>query len=249
MTPLFCKLFNLVFSNGIYPIKWGTSYIIPLHKSGSKYEPDNYRGISIGDNIGKLFNRVLNNRLSKFLSERKIIRPEQTGFIEGSRTSDHMFVLRSLIQKYVKNNSKPLYACFVDFKRAFPSVSHVCLLYKLKLLGIGSKFYNTIKHMYQNTFSCVKIDNYRTNLFKCDLGLRQGDNLSPNLFDIFINDLPSYFDESCDPVQLETKFINSLLYADDVVLLSTSENGLQNCVNKLASFAKDWKMQINLKKT
>ena len=243
------KLFNLIFSHGKYPYSWGISYITPLHKSGSKHEPTNYRGIAIGDNIGKLFNRILNNRLSKFLKSNDLICQEQIGFVEGCRTSDHMYVVNTLIQKYVKNSNKPLYACFVDFQKAFDSVSHVHLLYKLKMIGVGSKFYEIIKNMYNQSYSCVKVNNERSKFFSCGLGVRQGDNLSPNLFNIFVNDLPKYFDQTCDPVQLMSKSINTLMYADDVILLSTSEKGLQNCVNKLEKFSKDWKMTVNLKKT
>lgn len=243
------KLFNLIFSQGIYPESWGVSYINPLHKSGTKTDPANFRGISIGDNLGKLFNQVLNNRLSKFLADRNLIRPEQTGFIEGCRTSDHMFVLKTLLQKYVLGESKPLYCCFVDFKKAFDSVSHAHLLYKLKKYGIGSKFYTILKSMYTISNSCVKINNVRTNFFHCEVGVRQGDNLSPNLFNMFVNDLPSYFDASCEPLNLYSKSINCLLYADDVVLLSSSAAGLQKCLDKLDNFTNDWRMTVNLKKT
>ena len=103
--------------------------------------------------------------------------------------------------------------------------------------------------MYDNSFSCVKVDKVRTDFFKCNLGVRQGDNMSPNLFNLYINDLPNYFDSSCDPVHINNCSVNSLLYADDVVLLSTSEKGLQKCVDRLAEFSRDWKMTVNLKKT
>jgi hypothetical protein len=101
----------------IYPKIWSIGYITPLHKSGSTSDPSNNRGITISDIIGKLFNRVLNNRLSKFFISNNIINKEQFGFMKGRRTTDHMFVLKTLIDKYVERNSKPLYACFVDFKR------------------------------------------------------------------------------------------------------------------------------------
>ena len=251
LKPLLNKLFNLVFSNSIYPVIWSQGYIAPLYKSGSVYDPANYRGITISDNIGKLFNRILNNRLHviKFMEKHNIIKKEQIGFIKGCRTTDHMFTLQTLIQKYNKTNSKPLYACFVDFKRAFDSVLHAGLLYKLKNTGVGNKFYDIIKSMYCNTEICVKSDNFRSEFFRSTLGVRQGDNLSPNLFNLYINDLPNYFDKSCDPVFLNGGNFNCLMYADDVVLLSTSEHGLQNCVNKLSKFSKDWKMSINTKKT
>jgi hypothetical protein len=92
-----------------------------------------------------------------------------------------MFVLKTLIDKYVERNSKPLYACFVDFKSAFNTVWHQGLLYKLKAAGVGIKFCNIIQNtcMYSKTEVCVKIDSYRTDFFKSRLGVKQGDNLNP----------------------------------------------------------------------
>lgn len=97
-----------------------------------------------------------------FLDKNNTIRKEQIGFMKGCRTTDHMFTLQTLIQKYIKINSKPLYACFVDFERAFDSVLHVGLLYKLKKAGVGDKFYNIFQSMYNNTETCVKSNNLRS---------------------------------------------------------------------------------------
>ena len=81
LTPLLCKLFNLVLSSGIYLKIWSIGYtcITPLHKSGSTSDPSNYRGITLSDIIGKLFNRVLNNRLSKFFISHNIINKSKLG--------------------------------------------------------------------------------------------------------------------------------------------------------------------------
>ena len=247
--PLFNKLFNLILDSGKYPAAWSIGYISTIHKSGSKSDPSNYRGITICDNVGKLFNSILNNRLSTYYDNKKIICDEQIGFQKGRRTTDHMFVLNTLIKKYLRSNSKPLYACFVDFKKAFDSVWHLGLFYKLKAIGIGTKFYNIVRSMYQQTKLCVKVNNTRTDFFHSKIGVRQGDNLSPNLFNLFINDLPQYFDQSCDSVSLDNYSINCLMYADDVVLLSESQSGLQNCVSKLEQFSNDWHLNVNMKKT
>jgi hypothetical protein len=72
-----------------------------------------------------MFNQILNNRLTNFLKDKDIMRREQIGFVKGCRTSDHMFILQTIIQKYAKNESKPLYACFVDFKRAFDTANFI----------------------------------------------------------------------------------------------------------------------------
>ena len=95
----------------------------------------------------------------------------------------------------------------------------------------------------------MKVGNYCTDTFSSCRGVRQGDNLSPILFNIFIYDIPSYFDSSCDAVCLTKEHINCLLYADDLVLLSNSEKGLQNCIEKLSTFCNDWGMNVNLDKT
>jgi hypothetical protein len=79
--------------------------------------------------------------------------------------------------------------------------------------------------------------------------IKQGCNLSPTLFNLFINDLSDIFDRSCTPVKLNDTNLSCLLYADDLVLLSESRAGLQNCLTKLVYYTKKWKLNINLKKS
>ena len=94
--------------------------------------------------------------------------------------------------------------------------------------------------LYHNTKTCVKSNNLRSDFFLSLLLVSvRAIIFSPNLFNLYINDLPSYFDKMCDPVSLNSYDINCLMYADDVVMLSSTEKGLQNCVNKLYNFATD----------
>jgi hypothetical protein len=95
----FKKLFNSWLANGLYPRNWSERYITVLLKSGDVADPNNYRGLTITNAIGKLFNCILNNRLDSFLSERKIINNCQIGFTKKARTSDHMFILKSIIDQ------------------------------------------------------------------------------------------------------------------------------------------------------
>ena len=81
--------------------------------------------------FGKIVNSVLNNRLQKYLDKEKNIMPNQVGFQPKARTADHMFILRTVIEKSLANNNK-LYVCFVDFAKAFDTVLHSALLYKLR---------------------------------------------------------------------------------------------------------------------
>ena len=199
--------------------------------------------------VGKVFNTVLNNRLDTFLFENCIINKCQIGFTKEARTADHMFILKTLIDKYCSKAGGKLYACYVDFRKAFDSVIHDGLKYKLLQLGIGTKFYNIIKGMYTNSQSCLRLGNELTNPFELGIGVRQGDVLSPNLFKIFINDLPEYLQSSHDPVQLHNLNLHCLMYADDVIILSESASGLQEKLKILENYCSDWCLNVNVNKT
>ena len=99
-------------------------------------------------------------------------------------------------------------------------------LYKLKLLGIPSRFYSVLKNMYDKISLQVKIGSQLTPAFMSQLGVRQGDNLSPTHFNIFINDLPHQLNH-CPPAKYHDISVNCLLYADDLIILSENKEGMQ----------------------
>ena len=75
-----CKLFNLVFNSGSFPTIWNESYISLIYKKGDKLDPSNYRGISITSNLGKLFNKIVHERLYKFIDSNNLISKNKIGF-------------------------------------------------------------------------------------------------------------------------------------------------------------------------
>ena len=91
------KLFNHIFNNGTFPKSWNESIVTLIHKKGSKYDPNNYRGISITSNLGKLFNKVIYNRLLKFVNDHDLICENQIGFKEGSRPITYLLSNQLLI--------------------------------------------------------------------------------------------------------------------------------------------------------
>ena len=151
------KLFNFIVKKGSFPDIWSTGIISPIFKSGNKSYPSNYRGICVTSCFGKLFSSVLNLTLGSFLQDQKILHPSQISFLRGYRTTDHMFSMRTLIDKYVINATKgKLFCCFVDFQKAFDSIWHEGLFLKLINNKTGGSFYRLISDMYSKSQCAIR---------------------------------------------------------------------------------------------
>ena len=246
---LLTKIFNDILLSGQYPKEWNQGYICTIYKSKCMSDPNNYRCLTINSSFGKLFNRVLNNRLTKYMLDHNIISHCQIGFQAKKRTSDHIYTLHTLIKKYTKIHKKKVYACFIDLSKAFDKVWHTGLYYKLKKIGIGTHFFNIIKCMYSENEVCLKLKDQISDFLKPSVGVKQGDNLSSSFFNIYINDLTSSFTYECHPVTIGNTKINCLLYADDLILLSESPIGLQNQLNVVHNYCQDWKLEVNYNKS
>ena len=246
-------LFNKILNSGEYPTNWSQGYIVSLFKAGSIHDPNNYRGITIGNSLGKVFSSIMNNRFKRFLDDRDIMHDVQIGSMKGCRTTDHMFVLKSMIDKYTKSKQgtrpRKLYTAFVDFRKAFDLLWRDALYLKLLQSGVGSRFYRVIKNMYSSVKSCIKLGQHITPFFETHGGVKQGDAMSPSLFNFYINDIPNLFDSNDSPVYLGNRELSCLQYADDLVLMSQTKEGLQRCLDKLQLYCTQWKLEVNTKKT
>uniref|UniRef100_A0A671YR74 ribonuclease H n=1 Tax=Sparus aurata TaxID=8175 RepID=A0A671YR74_SPAAU len=240
------KIFNLVLRVGHFPESWSEGLITPIFKNGDKFDPNNYRGICVSSNLGKLFGSILNSRIMDFLTEHSVLSKSQIGFLPNYRTADHIFTLQTLIDKYVNKNKETIHACFVDFQKAFDSVWHEGLLFKLIESGIGGKSFDVIKSIYEKN----KIGDKHTDFFPQGRGVKQGCNLSPTLFNIYINELALLLEQSPAPgLTLQDTEIQCLFYADDLVILSPTKEGLQQNLDLLHQYCQNWALSVNMKKT
>ena len=209
---------------------------------GSKTDSDNYRGIAILSCLGKLFTSILEKRLSYFLDHFNINSPEQAGFKSGFSAEDHMHALKILIDLFLFNN-KRLYMCFVDYKKAFDNVNRIQLWQKMIDYNINGKIFNVVHNMYNQAKSCVSLpDGSVSSMFQCEVGVRQGENLSPLLFSIYLSDLNTFLANKNYGLKqfqsLASEFLNDdriliflklhvLLYADNTVLIAETPENLQ----------------------
>ena len=264
---LLVRLFNTILKTGIIPSNWCISFISPIYKNkGSTSDPDNYRGISLISCLGKLFTALINERLNKFVNVNNILGEEQAGFRSGYSTQDHIFTLHTLIDLYLNKfgPKKILYCAFIDYRKAFDLVDRSSLWSKLLTYNINGRIMKLIYNIYQNTKACIKLNNSISASFKCNIGVRQGDNLSPLLFSLFINDFEKYISDKFNGLKsIENLFsdivqndeiviylkLYALLYADDTIILAESPFELQLALNAVYNYCEKWKLKINVDET
>ena len=203
----------------VTPYDWSSSIITPIHKKGSKLDPNNYCGISLIDSICKIFVNIMNSRLTQWCDDFDILHECQAGFGKKYSTMDNIFVLMSLVQKYLCKRKGRFYCIFIDFSEAFDSIRHDKLWDAMQQKGITGKFMEIYKSMYSKLRSCVKVNGGITDYFNCTIGTRQGCITSPKFFSLFINDLVSYLNNDSGRgifVSNGINCLNMLMYADDV---------------------------------
>ena len=165
---------------------------------------------------------------------------------------------------YCKQIKKPLYCAFVDYSKAFDLVPRVLLWSKLLSNNINGKILDVIRNMYASAKSFVRNNDVNGELFTCGIGVRQGENLSPLLFALYINDLNEFIEKAFDGLHTISKYIEEfndtddtvlylklliLLYADDTIILAESSQELQAALNGLNHYCKIWKLKVNASKT
>ena len=219
-----------------------------IHKKGSVDNVQNYRGITLLSTLGKLFTRILNNRLNYWSDTYHFINDNQSGFRQGISAVDNIYILQSVID-VAFNRDKKVFCASIDFSKAFDYINRDCPWYKLLNSGIRGNIFNIIKSMYMNTFSKVKYQGAISDQFECNIGVKQGQSISPSSFNIFLNDLDSTLALGGFQGITEGTFnLRSLMYADNVLLLSNSREDLQAGLDCFYDYCLKWKLPANTTK-
>ena len=157
------------------------SLVITLPKKGNLQQCQNYRTISLISHPSKVMLKIILNRLKP--QAEKIIAEEQADFIAGRSTTEQIFNLRILCEKYLKQQ-QDLYHVFVDFKKAFDRVWHTALWATMKKYNISTNLIQVIKNLYNEATSAVLFNGSIGDWFRTTAGVRQGCLLSLTLFNI-----------------------------------------------------------------
>ena len=254
--PTLLLMFNNVLDTGHTPECWNIGIIKPIYKGkGVMTEPSNYRGITLLSCLAKLFTSILNDRLNEYLEVFGILSINQAAFRKNHSITDHIFTMKCLIDQFFQHKRR-LYCVFIDFEKCFDKIWRKALWHKLIQQGVTGKILQVIYNIYQNAKSTIELNGEYSDYFQSFRGIRQGENLSPILFSMFVNDLEDYlYENKCDSLNFcrndNTHWFKlfMLFYADDTVLLAESPKALQLMLNNVSEYCKLWKLTINTEKT
>ena len=186
---------------------------------------------------------------------------EQVGFREGYNTLDHIYVPNTLVKIYLVRR-KRLYCAFIDFKKAFDLINRSKLWCKMLENGLNGDVLNVVYNLYSNAKSCAKVTNCIFRKFESSFGVRQGENLSPLLFSLYLNDLKKSLTANyaglhtvCeDAEKLSDEYVTVflklyiLLYADDTAILAESPSELQAALDAMHDYCKTWDLSLKISK-
>ena len=262
------ELILLIWKNEEVPQDWKDASIVPLFKKGSRVDCGNYRGISLLSIAGKILARILLNRLNSLLTT-QVLPETQCGFRSGRSTMDMIFSLRQVQEKCLEQNM-PLYAVFIDFSKAFDTVSREGLWQVLRKFGCPDKFINLTASLHDGMQAHVSYGNAQSKDFAVSTGVKQGCVLAPTLFSLYLAAmLEVAFRSTEEGVYIQTRhnadlfnvshfkakskteriLVQEMLFADDSAIVAHTAEEIQALVDRFEGAARSFSLKINIKKT
>ncbi|KAK3542003.1 hypothetical protein QTP86_010272 [Hemibagrus guttatus] len=208
------SLFNRVLESERMPEEWRRSVLVPIFKNkGDVQSCSNYRGIKLMSHTMKLWERVVEARLRKVVE----VCEQQYGFMPRKSTTDAIFALRILMEKY-RDGQRELHCVCVDLEKAYDRVPREELWYCMRKSGVAEKYVRVVQDMYERSRTVVRCVVGQTEEFKVEVGLHQGSALSPFLFAIVM-------DQLSEEVRQESPW--KMMFADDIVICSESREQVE----------------------
>ena len=247
------KLIQQIWQGGQIPIDWTENIIVPIHKKGNTLDCNNYRAICLTSVGLKLYTRILEQKLRKYTE--KTMQEEQAAFRAQRQTQDHICTLRTIINKTLSTN-RELYIAFMDISAAFHDINRTDIWQILKTRKIPEQLQLAIENVYKNVLGRVRLNGAESETFDWVKGLKQGDSLSPLLFNLVMDQVTKDCNNKLRSKKtkigywnLQPIYVQALTYADDVVLIADSKEKLQEIVTTWVENLKLRNLDINANKS
>ncbi|KAK3530878.1 hypothetical protein QTP70_003626 [Hemibagrus guttatus] len=230
------SLFNRVLESERMPEEWRRSVLVPIFKNkGYVQSCSNYRGIKLMSHTMKVWERVVEARLRKVVE----ICEQQYGFMPRKSTSDAIFALRVLMEKY-RDGQRELHCVFVDLEKAYDRVPSEELWYCMRKSGVAEKYVRVVQDMYERSRTVVRCAVGQKKEFKVEVGLHQGSALSPFLFAMVM-------DQLSEEVRQESPW--TMMFADDIVICSESRKQVEENLERWRCALERRGMKVSRSKT
>lgn len=236
------KIFNYSIQLCYFPLAFKIAKVVPIHKQGkNKQIPSSYRPISLLSNIGKIFERIIHTRLNSFVEEHQVLPIEQFGFRQHHSTTHQVCRVSNMIKRN-KRRRKSTGMLLLDIEKAFDSVWHKGLVYKLMKFAVPDYLCKLIKSFLSERKFKTSVNGSISSARDIPAGVPQGSVLSPLLYTLFTSDVK---------VPRGTEMA---LYADDTALIiegkvtSAIINKMEKSISSLTKYYKNWKIKCNHEK-
>ena len=239
--------FQLIWEKETVPSQWTKGLICKIPKKGNLQDCGNWRGVTLLPLVSKVLCKIIISRIQKGVDS--ALRKEQAGFRKGRGTVEQIFILRNILEQVNEWNAS-LYIHFVDFEKAFDSIHRDSLWIIMRQYGIPQKLIQMTKTLYKD-FQCSVIDeNETTEWFPVMTGVKQGCCMSGFLFLLVIDwVMRKTVDGERTGIRWNfTNMLEDLDFADDLALLSSAMNHLQQKTTKLTDNARKVGLKLNANK-
>ena len=240
------SLFNCMLKHAFVPADFRFGTIVPIIKDrfGNTGDVSNYRGITMSPMISKAFEHALKQKFTKHFSTSSY----QFGFKSKSSTSHALYCLKETINYYIDHGSR-VFCSFLDASKAFDRLVHSGLFSKLIDRKAPKCLLDILVTWYNGLMCRVRWDGHLSDWFLVTAGVRQGGVLSPDLYNIYVDDLIHILRSRGIGCHVASTFAAALFYADDMCILAPSMKGLQKMLIICGEYCEKWDIGLNAKKT